>query len=405
MFLVQIGAMLGTALVFGQLMGRLRQPVVLGELLGGVCLGPTVLGALAPAIYARLFPPDGAAALARAALIDIGMLFFLFVAGLEVNLAQLRRRGLSAALTSLLGTLVPFGLGWGSVWLFPGLWGAPSGVEGPFFGLFVGTALSISALPVIARILMDLKLIHRDIGVVMMTAATINDIIGWTLFAVVLGAAGTAGHASGGWATVGSVAGAAVLIWGVGHWLVQPIVRRLQPALTWPSGFIGAVTVLMLGAAALLERLGLHAILGAFLAGVALGQGLELRKGNQAHEIIYQFAVSFFAPLYFVSIGLRVDFAAHFDLGLVLFVLVIASAGKLAGAGLGAWLGGMAPREAMAVGWGMNARGAMEMILASVALDHGIIDQRLFVALVVMAFVTSMLSGPFLQRLGRSRAA
>ena len=117
------------------------------------------------------------------------------------------------------------------------------------------------------------------------------------------------------------------------------------------------------------------------------------------HKYVHHFAISFFAPLYFVSVGLRVDFAAHFDFGLVLLVLLIACVGKIVGAGLGAWIGGMGLREALAVGFGMNARGAMEIILASVALEYKLIDQRIFVALVVMAIVTSMLSGPIMGRL------
>ncbi len=131
--------------------------------------------------------------------------------------------------------------------------------------------------------------------------------------------------------------------------------------------------------------------------GVALSQQSE--EHSQAHEVIYQFAISFFAPLYFVAIGLRVNFAAGFDLWLVVAVLAVACIGKVAGAGARAWLGGMAPRRALAVGFGMNARGAIELILAIVALEHGLIDQRIFVALVFMAIATSPMSGPAMKRL------
>jgi Kef-type K+ transport system membrane component KefB len=169
-------------------------------------------------------------------------------------------------------------------------------------------------------------------------------------------------------------------------------------ALAWPSGFIGLITIIVLLAAALAEAIGIHAIFGAFFVGVALGRAFG-EEDQHVREIIYQFAISFFAPLYFVSVGLRADFAAHFDLPLVLIVFAIACAGKIGGASLGAWLGGMPRREALAVGFGMNARGAMEMILASVALEYQVIDQRIFVALITMALTTSMLSGPVMQRL------
>jgi Kef-type K+ transport system membrane component KefB len=175
----------------------------------------------------------------------------------------------------------------------------------------------------------------------------------------------------------------------------QPLLRRLRATLVWPGGFIGLITIFLLIAAALAESIGLHAIFGAFLIGVALGQDKE--ANHQVHDIIYQFAISFFAPLYFVSIGLKANFATHFDAGLVFVVLLIACLGKIAGASLGAWWGGTLPRQALAIGFGMNARGAMEIILASVALEYGLINQKIFVALVVMALFTSMLSGPAMQ--------
>jgi Kef-type K+ transport system membrane component KefB len=197
---------------------------------------------------------------------------------------------------------------------------------------------------------------------------------------------------------LGSVVGCATLIVGLGWWRGHSLLQWARVALAWPSGFIGLITIIVLLAAALAEALGIHAIFGAFFVGVALGRAFG-QDDQHVHTIIYQFAISFFAPLYFVSIGLKADFAAHFDLPLVLIVFVIACAGKIGGASLGAWLGGMPRQEALAVGFGMNARGAMEMILASVALEYQVIDQRIFVALITMALTTSMLSGPVMQRL------
>jgi Kef-type K+ transport system membrane component KefB len=384
-------------------MRKLHQPAVLGELIGGIFLGPTVFGMLAPQTFSWLFPAEGYASVGLDAVIKVGMLFFLFVAGLEVNLAHVRQRSLSVSLTSILGILMPFSLGVGSVLLLPGLWGSQMSGQQLLFALFMGAALSISALPVIARILMDLKLIRQEIGVVVMTAATVNDLLGWSLFAVILSmiVPGSSNHSLA--VTLSLVLAFIGLTLALGRWLGQPLLRRVRLFLPWPSGFIGLTTILVLAASAAAEAIGIHAIFGAFLVGVGLGQNLE--EENQAHEIIYQFAVSFFAPLYFVSIGLRADFAANFDWLLVLIVLLVACTGKIVGAGLGAWLGGMPFREALAVGFGMNARGAMEIILASVALEYNLIDQRVFVALVIMALVTSMLSGPVMQRLLSRRAA
>lgn len=395
--------MLSVALVFGQVMRKLHQPAVLGELAGGILLGPTVFGALAPNTYTWLFPAEDVISSGREAVIKIGMLFFLFVGGLEVNLVHLQRRGLSVALASLLGILVPFGLGFGSVLFLPHVWGPQAYEKTLIFAVFIGAALSISALPVIARILIDLDLIQEEIGVIVMAAATISDLIGWSLFAMILTTFVPDSLDRSLWATLGLVVGFSALVLSVGRWVGQPLLRWLRSSIAWPSGFIGVTTVLVLLAGTLAESIGIHAIFGAFLVGVALGQGLE--EENHAREIIYHFAISFFAPLYFVSIGLKADFAVNFDLRLVLLLLFIACVGKICGAGLGAWAGGMTLRAALAIGFGMNARGAMEMILASVAFEYKLIDQRIFVALVVMALVTSLLSAPALQRLMNKSAA
>lgn len=400
LFFLQIGVMLATALVCGQLMRRLRQPAVLGELAGGVLLGPTIFGMLFPAAYGGLFPDEPVVTASRNAVIQIGMLFFLFVAGLEVKLTQVRQRGRAVLMTSLMGILLPFALGAGAVLLLPNLWGAPAQTLGLTFAMFIGAALSISALPVIARILMDLKLIQEEIGVVIMSAATVNDLLGWSLFALILSVLVPpvgGGHSL--WLTLGLVVGFAFVVVGLGHWLAAPLLRWTRSVLAWPSGLIAVITILVLVAAAVAESIGIHAIFGAFLVGIAFGQQVDTH--NQAHDVIYQFAVSFFAPLYFVSVGLKADFAAHFDWPLVLLVLVIALVGKVGGAGFGAWAGGMRLRDAAAIGFGLNARGAMEMILASVALELGVIDQRIFVALIVMALVTSMLTAPALHWLLR----
>ncbi len=273
------------------------------------------------------------------------------------------------------------------------------------FALFMGTALAVSALPVIARILMDLGLLRDKIGALILTAAVIDDLVGWSLFAVILGALHGGEGDTNVWLTLGLVGGFVVLLLGLGRWFGQPLVRWSRTGLAWPQGFLGLITVFILLAGFGAETVGLHAVFGAFLVGVALSSGLGPAERESVHDTIYQFAISIFAPLYFVSIGLKVNFVANFDFGLVCVVILIATLGKIGGAGLGAWLGGLAPRAALLVGVGLNARGAIEIILASVALEYRLIDERIFVALVVMALVTSMMSGPLMGRLLRRRAA
>ena len=187
LFLLQIGVMLAVALVCGQLMRRIGQPAVVGELIGGVILGPTVFGLLFPGAYQRLFATNEAVTVARNGLLTIGMLFFLFIAGLEVSPAQVRQSGPKVVGTSLLGILVPFVLGFGLVWFFPAFWGPLAETHHLALAMVIGVALSITVLPVIARILVDLGLMQDELGAVVLSAAIIDDLIGWTLFAVVLG--------------------------------------------------------------------------------------------------------------------------------------------------------------------------------------------------------------------------
>ncbi len=404
LFFLQMSLMLIMALLGGYAMRKIRQPSVLGELLGGIIVGPTFFGAVMPGAYHWLFPDQPAINSAREAVVTLGMLFFLFSTGLEVNLARLRGRASTIILTSILGVVFPFALGYGAVLVMPDLWGTPLQTRGFILPIFIGTALSISALPVIARILMDLDLLDKELGSVVITSAVINDLIGWSLFAATLNALKNEKSGNQIWSSFSLVAGVILLVWILSRWLVPPFLRWVQKTFNWSGGFISVIAAWVFAAAAVTEQLGLHPVLGAFQVGVVLGQSLDVKKNHPAYEVIQQFAVNLFAPLYFVSVGLRANFIKDFDSLLVLVVLFTASLGKIAGAGLGAWLGGMPPREALAVGSGLNARGAIEIILASVALEYHIIDQRIFIALVIMALVTSMFSGPLMQRLIRNNA-
>lgn len=398
-----VATLLATARLLGELARRLHQPAVLGEILAGVLLGPTVLGALAPDAQAYLFPRSGAVALALEAIGTLAISLFLLVAGMEVDLSTVWRQGRVALGVGVAGLVVPFALGFGAAWLAPEALGAHEGADRLVFALFVATALGISALPVIAKILIDLNLYRTDLGMIVVAAAIFNDLVGWIVFALVLGLMGAAGHDGGGIGmTIAMTLGFAGGMLTVGRWLVDRVLPFLQAHTVWPGGVLGFALSAALFAAAFTESIGIHAIFGAFLFGVALGDSRHLRERTRA--TIDQFVSFFFAPLFFASIGLRVDFVARFDVVLVLTVLAIGTVGKVLGAGLGARWSGLPPRQSLAVGFGMNARGAMEIILGLLALEAGLIRERMFVALVVMALVTSVASGSVMQLLlGRKR--
>lgn len=402
LFAVQIAVMLAVAVVFGQIMRRLGQPAVLGEMIGGIILGPTLFGAIAPGLYTGLFQSSAGVAEAREASIKLGMLFFLFIAGLETNLSDLRRLGRSAALIGIIGTFIPIAVGFGLVYLLPAsFWGAQASTHLFAFALFVGMNLANSANPVIARILIDLGLLRHEMGTLIMTATIVDDLVNWTLFAIVLrDIAPSSGGDTGFGMSIVLVLLFFVAVLGIGRWLAPRALPWVKARVSFPSGFIAVTALLILLIGSLAERLGINAFLGAFLVGAALGGTGHDQETEAAHQAITHFVLSFFAPIYFVSMGLNANFVTHFDAVLVLLIFIVACVSKIGGVLLGARLAGMAlDRRTLAIGFGLNARGATGIILAGVGLEHGVIDERIFVAMVVMAILTSLISGPAIRQL------
>lgn len=395
LLLIQLAVLLFVGTLSGGIAGRLGLPKVAGELAGGVLLGPTVLGTLWPQGAALLFPANASVLLVRETIIKVGLLFFLLTAGLELNPVHLKTNGRGVLSASAFGIVIPFALGALLVLAFPGIPGA-GGSNRMSLALFLGTALSISALPVIAKILLDLGLIRDRFGTLVMSAATVDDLVGWTLFSALL-TSFNGGAVSlpllGTKALILSAVAAAVLFF---ERPMHAFFLRCRAALD-KDVLIPLVLVAALFGAALAQAAGMHAIFGAFLVGALISPGAA--RWDQLHSTVFRFVSHFFAPLYFVSIGLKVNFLLHFDFPLVAVVFVIACAGKIIGVTAGARLGGLEARESLALGFAMNARGAMEMILAALALEHGMIEEKLFVALVVMALVTSLMSGPAIRHL------
>ena len=447
-----LAVLLGAAKLAGEIMHRLGQPSILGEISAGILLGPTVLGYFRPQWYAALFPSTGPIPIVLETVATLGVVFFLLAAGLETSLRSILRQGRSALFVSFLGGIIPFVTGFLAANFFPRFMGADPGANRILFALFVGTALSISALPVIARTLMDLGLLQSELGAVVMSSAMFDDLVGWILFGVVLGMMGGTGNSPAGTGyglaaagtSISSTAGSTalrtvilvvlfvVITLTVGRWLIAKILRFIQRHTTGRGAVLGFIFALTLAAAGFAEFAGVHAIFGAFIVAIAIGDALEAphpstssgqapstssgqaplksAKGGAASggplagitTDIRQIVTNVFAPFFFASIGLRTNFAANFSLGVTLTLIAVACVGKILGATWGARLGGMDARSSWAVGFAMNARGAMEIILGVLALRAGLIGDRMFVALVVMALFTSLISGPAIQAvLGR----
>jgi Kef-type K+ transport system membrane component KefB len=393
--LLALALLIGVARLFGEIAQRCRQPAVLGELLAGVLLGPTVFGSLAPDWQAWLFPRTGNNAIVLDAIGSLAIVLFLLVAGLEVDLSTVWRQGRTALKVGVLGTIVPFAFGLAGAWITPAAFGRQDDADPTIFALFLATAMAISSLPVIAKTLLDLNLYRTDLGMIVVSAAIFNDLIGWTIFALILGMMGQHGSSSGVATTVALTLLYAAFMLTAGRWLVHRILPLLQAYAHWPAGVLGFIMTLGLLGAAFTEYIGIHAIFGSFLVGVALGESTHLQERTRV--MIEEFVSIIFAPVFFASIGLRVNFVTSFDLTLVSLVLALACAGKLLGAYLGARWGGMSTRDRWAVAFAMNSRGAMEIILGLLALEAGLIAQELFVALVVMAILTSAVSGPLIR--------
>jgi Kef-type K+ transport system membrane component KefB len=396
-----LAVLLAGAKFAGELVKKFNQPAVLGEILAGIVLGPTVLGYFRPNVYALLFPHSGPVALVLDGVAAISVVFFLLTAGIEIDLASIFRQGKSALLVSSFGIVIPFAVGLLSAWTFPRWMGADEGTNRMVFALFIGTALSISALPVVARVLMDLGLLRTEMGTVIMSSAMFDDLVGWILFGLVLGMMKPADAGHGIRHTILLVLGFALVMLTVGRWLIHKILPFIQAHTSWPGGVLGFIFSLTLASAAFAEYAGIHAVFGAFITGAAVGESTHLRERTSEH--IKEIVTNVFAPLFFANIGLHTNFVTNFHFGITAVILCVACLGKVLGAGWGARLGGMDNRTAIGVGLAMNARGAMEMILGILALQAGLIHEPMFVALVVMALVTSLISGPSIRMVVKGR--
>ena len=395
-FFLGLATLLALAHALGEGARRLGQPAVIGEMTAGLLLGPTVLGVLAPRFQAWLFPHDGPAAVGLDAVVALAVALLLLVAGMEVDLSAIWRQGRVSLAVALSGVLVPLVIGGTLAWLMPGWWGIPLEGMPALFAVFFGSALAVSALPVIAKILLDLDLFQTDFGMIVLVAATLNNLLAWLIFSVVLG--GRAGGHSIGYTVVLTVGFVAIVL-TLGRWAADQALPWLQAHLAWPGGVLGFLLVTGLVGAATTEAIGIHAIFGAFLAGIALGDSPHLREHTR--HILHRFVEGVLAPIFVAAIGLEVNFVTRFHPWLVLRVLVLGIVVKVVGCGLAARLGGVRGPEAWGIGWAMNARGELGIVLGLLAWHAGVIRERLFVALVILAIVTSTAAGPMLKRLLR----
>ncbi|MBC8090315.1 MAG: cation:proton antiporter [Phycisphaerae bacterium] len=441
LLLAQLIVVLLVARLSGRLVKLLGQPAVVGEMIAGLALGPSVFGAVAPAAMHTLFPTDKLLPLAT--LSQLGVVLFMFVVGLRLDLSVLRCKARTAVAVSHAGIVAPFLLGVALANLLHADL-APPGVAFLPFALFMGAAMSITAFPVLARILDERKMLNSRIGAIAIAAAAIDDATAWCILAAVLAVATATANGGSGWSTFAVTLGstlAYVLLIAFGlrpiltRWATG-VVAKLKPA-TAPfatdvvtSQMVSIAVVGALASAWTTEMLGVHALFGAFVAGAVVPRiDVSTRPAESVHAIAGsngQFAPTatpainlsdaianridsvvsaVLLPVFFAFVGLRTSVGLISGAGLwtvFALILLVAVSGKMGGAAAAAKLTGLGWRDALSIGALMNTRGLMELVILNVGLDIGVISPALFAMMVLMALVTTVMTSPLVAWLYRA---
>lgn len=400
-FWVQLLVLVAVARLLGGLMRKIDQPAVVGELAAGLILGPSVFGKVWPGGFEWFLPHDRMQDSALLALSWVGVALLLVLTGLDTDLGLIRRFGRAAAFVATGSLVLPFLCGLGVGWILPARFMAADHSR-VVFALFIATALSISSLPVIAKILSELNLMRRNFGQINLAAGMANDTVGWLLLGVISGLAAS-GTVSAGriGLTLGGMALFLVVAFTIGQRAIDVALRTMRARREGEETVTAALTVTVLamvafGAAA--QALKLEAVLGAFVAGIVLGRSRF--RHDEVRRRLDALTSNFLAPIFFATAGLRIDLGVlkHTEVlwwGLV--ILGVASIGKFAGAFAGATAARLSRREGIALGAGLNARGAVEVIIATVGFSLGVLNDAAYTAIVLMAMVTSIVAPPTLR--------
>ncbi len=392
-FLIILLIILIPARLLGELCRRYKLPAIIGEIFAGIIVGPTLLGLIYPNLFKGIFLAAPHAFEAYDGIANIGIILLMFIAGFEVDLKQIRQNGKQAISISLTGIIFPFAIGFASVWFLYQSHFANAANNQLVTSLFFGTALSITALSVITKILLDLDILNTRIGNIVLTAAMVDDFLGWILFSIIIQLMNV-GKAEASFWSVSIVVVYAIFMLTGGKWLIHRLLAFAGKAQKQGRVLTMAVCLCLISAC-ITESLGVRGVFGAFLVGIGINDSAYFTEKHK--HVLHQFTINVLAPLFFASVGLRLNFIANFNLEVVLIILVIACLAKLIGAGIGSALSGMTKNESIAVAFGMNARGSQEIVLGLLALQAKIISEPVFEGLVVMTVVTMIISGPIMK--------
>ena len=393
LFTIQAILVIVTSRLIGLLAKRVDQPMVIAEVVAGICLGPSLLGWLFPHFSAVVFPKASLAALGLVA--NIGLALFMFLIGLELDPKLLRGRGHASVVISHSSIVAPFGLGsLLALYLYPRL--SDPNVRFSSFTLFMGVAMSITAFPVLARILSERRLLRSKVGAMTITCAAVDDVTAWCILAFVVAVV----------RTTGVMAAVRTTLLAVGYILlmlkvVRPLLRRLGARSSTREGLtqntVAATLVMLLLSSLATEIIGIHALFGAFLLGAIIPK--EGGFATALAEKLEDLTVVLLLPMFFAYSGLRTQIGL-LNTGeswvMCGMIIVMACLGKFGGSALAARVVGMRWREASAIGILMNTRGLMELIVLNIGLDLGVISPKLFAMMVIMALVTTFITTPLL---------
>lgn len=384
-----------TARAIGALFARFNQPAVIGEVVGGILLGPSLMGWVAPELMAQLLPADAAPFLNVIA--QLGVILYMFLVGLELDLGVLATRVSATIVISQASIVVPFALGGVLAMALAGTM-TPAGVPFSSFLLFFGISMSITAFPVLARILGDRGLQRTGMGTLALTCAAINDAIAWCLLALVVGVLQDTATAAI-W-TVALTFLYITLMLTAGRAIAGAAVARLDSSMRIGERSLAVVLVAVLLSAVATEFIGIHAIFGAFLLGAVIPH--HSRVAVEVTDRLGDLVRVLFLPAFFAYTGLRTQIGLVHTLEdwlLCALIIAVATAGKFGGTAVAARLMGLNWRDSAALGILMNTRGLVELIVLNIGLDLGVITPRLFTMLVIMALVTTMMTSPILMAL------
>ena len=402
-FFLQLALILLACRLVGALARRLGQPQVVGEMIAGVALGPSVLGLFLPELQQALFPRESLNVLFVGGQLGIGL--YMFLVGTEFRTDHFRERARSAISVALAGVLAPFALAFAlAPWLItvPGLFaGTAQLLEA---SLFLGAAIAITAFPMLARIIHERGLAGTSLGTLALTAGAVDDVAAWCILAVVL--ASFSGHWGGAWLAIGGGLAYAAFMASIGSRLLRRLADRTSPDAPLGATLLSVILCIFCLAAWLADALGIHAVFGGFLLGVAMPRGPLVDK---IRAQLQPFVIAFLLPMFFTYSGLNTQLGLIVQPALLTAGLAILLASFL-GKGIACWaaarLAGESNREGMAIGALMNARGLMELIIIDIGLQAGVIEPGLFAILVLMAILSTLMATPLFNLvMGRGRAA